>query len=275
MNKDVKKILIETNQQCNLNCTYCFYNDIGRNDDFLTLNHIKKICEKYSNANEFYLTGGECTLNGEFQDIVDYLSSKGKITIFTNGLNFIKFDDLGLKNIVNKTHKFIITYDSNNPNYILRKGLEKNVVDSIKKILDIDKEKVEIKICLSKLNFNDFEITIKFLIKLGVKHISINYIKNIMNTNINFELSDEEINKTFLIINKYKKYFDKENIEFIQKSYKEKFKNSVQCIAGEKFIYIDCSGKVFYCPSSCKKIDDKKNNNCFGKHCINLWEMFI
>lgn len=147
--------------------------------------------------------------------------------------------------------------------------------NSIERLAKLDSEKLEVKICLSKHNFNDFETTILYLINIGVKHISINYIKNISSDTTDFELSEEDIEKSFSIIDKYKKYFNKENIELIQKSYREKFKNCVNCIAGEKFIYIDCLGKEFYCPSSCKVLDDKKENNCFGKHCINLWEMFI
>ena len=54
--KKCKKILIEVNQTCNLNCTYCFYRDYGRNTKSLSLNSINEMLEKCPNAKEFYLT---------------------------------------------------------------------------------------------------------------------------------------------------------------------------------------------------------------------------
>lgn len=274
-NKDVKKILIETNQFCNLNCEYCFYNDFGRSNNYLGLSDIKTICNKYLNAREFYLTGGECTLNNQFIDIFDYLSNIGKVTLFTNGLNFEVMDRCIINKIMSNIKKIIITYDSISLEYSLRRNSERNVFNSIKKLLSIDNSKIEIKICLNKFNYSDFESTLLKLIEIGVKHFSINYIKNITSCTKNFELSIEEIKNTFLIVNKYKRFFNQNNINLIKKSYKCNFKNKVSCIAGKKFIYIDCFGKEFYCPSSCKMLSDQKETNCFGKHCINLWEMFI
>lgn len=274
-NDDVEKILIELNQFCNLNCSYCFYNDFGRSEKYLNLDDIKEICNKYKNANDFYLTGGECTLNNDFYQIVDFLSQKGNVTIFTNGIVFSELDNKFLKQFISKVKKIIITYDSHNPNYLLRKGYEEKVVNALKKIVDIKSDKLEIKICLNNLNFNDFDNTINYLVNLGVKHLSINFIKNITSNNTNFELSNENINKSFIIIRKYKEYFNNLNMKLMEKSYKNNFNNHVSCLAGDKFIYIDCFGKEYYCPSSCKLLDNKKDNKCFGKHCINLWEMFV
>ena len=272
---NVEKILIELNQFCNLNCSYCFYNDFGRSEKYLNLDDIKKICDKYSNANDFYLTGGECLLNDDFFLIVDFLIKRGKVTIFTNGIVLGELDKNVLEKLINKIEKVIITYDSSNPNYLLRKGYEEKVINGIKKVLDINNDKLETKICLNNLNFIDFEETINYLTKLGVKHLSINFIKNIKSNQTNFELSSEDIRKSFEIINRYKKYFNELNMELMETSYNNNFNNQVTCIAGDKFIYIDTFGKEFYCPSSCKCLDDKKDNHCFGKHCVNLWEMFI
>lgn len=271
MNEKIEKVLIETNQTCNLNCKYCFYNDIGRSNNILSLNDIKKIVKKYPNIKEFYLTGGECTLNDEFASIIECLSLNGKICIFTNGINFEKESNLKLINLIDK---MIITFDSNNEKYNLRNNKENLILENIKKIASINSNKLEVKICLNKLNNLDFESTIKLLINNGVKHLSINYIKNIKSNSMNFELSNEEILSTFKIIEKYIKYFDKENIDFIIKSYKNNFKNKVFCIAGIKFIYIDCHMNEYLCPSCNKCFNSTKNNDCFGIHCINLWEMF-
>lgn len=274
MNDKVKKILIEINQFCNLNCKYCFYNDFGRSKEFINNKDIKKIQNKYKNCEEYYITGGECTLNEDFMKIVNTLSKSSKVVLFTNGLMFNKYDNKTINTIVNKVSQFIITFDSVNETYKLRIGKENQVIDAIKRLVSIDRDKVVVKICLSKMNIIDFEETINKLLSVGVKHLSLNYIKNISSCNIDFELTDEDIIRSFDIINKYKKYFNKKNIEFIMNSYLNNFKNNVKCIAGDKFIYIDCFGNEYYCPCLGKKLDNKKNNKCFGKHCICIWEMF-
>ena len=275
MKNNVQKILIELNQSCNLNCEYCFYNDIGRSENSLNIEDIKSICDKYPNASEFYLTGGECTLNDSFDKIYKYLSEKGDVILFTNGLYFDKISNDSLVEILPYFNKIIITYDSEDKNYVLRKNLENRVLEAINNITSLNNEKLEVKICSNKYNLFNFEDTIKTLVKEGVKNISINYIKNITSSNKNFELNDQEVEGTFLLMDKYKEYFHEKNLSFMKEGYTKRFKNNVSCIAGDKFIYIDSSGTEYYCPSSNKLICDKKSTNCFGKHCINLWEMFI
>ena len=274
MNDEVKKILIEINQFCNLNCKYCFYNDIGRSKTFINNNDIKKLMLKYKNVKEFYLTGGEVTLNKDFEKILKTMSKSTRVILFTNGLLFNNYTDRQINRIVNNISEFIITFDSINENYKLRIGKEDSVLSAIKRLVSIDKDKVIVKICLSKMNISDFEETIKTLLDAGVKHLSLNYIKNIRSCNVNFELTDEEVIKSFEVIKKYKKYFNTKDINLMMKSYLNNFKNKVKCIAGDKFIFIDCLGNEYYCPSSNKKLDNKKDNKCFGKHCICIWEMF-
>ena len=107
-----------------------------------------------------------------------------------------------------------------------------------------------------------------------MKYFSVNYVKNIGNKGTDFQLSDEEVFESFEVMNRYKEYFNKSNTRFIQESYKSNFKNKVQCIAGKKFVYIHCDGQEFYCPSSDKRLTSNAGNDCFGKHCICIWEMF-
>lgn len=274
MNALIQKILFETNQFCNLNCEYCFYNNVARSDKYLTCENIKSFCEKYPSANEFFITGGECTLNNDFNKIIGYLALQGKVTIFTNGINIGKYCNEHISKILDKLYKIVITYDSANPGYFLRKGMEKQVFSSIKKVVKINASKLEVKICLNKWNFNDFEKTINELIKNNVEHFSVNYIKNISGSKERFELSYQEVLKSFKIIRKYEKYFKKKNVDFIYESYKNNFNNTVKCIAGQRLVYIDCVGNEFYCPSSSIRLAQKKQKECFGKHCINIWELF-
>ena len=53
MNRFIKKILLETNQFCNLNCAYCFYNDIVRSKNYLGLENIKTTTNHYYLVMEF------------------------------------------------------------------------------------------------------------------------------------------------------------------------------------------------------------------------------
>ena len=275
MNRFIKKILLETNQFCNLNCAYCFYNDLGRSKNYLGLEDIKTICKKYYFADEFLLTGGECTLNKEFLGIIDFLSKRGKITIFTNGVDINRQSDEEINFLVSKLDKIIITYDSFSKSYNLRNSVELCVLGSIEKIVKLNPKKLEVKICLSKFNIFDFENTLKKLIKIGVTNFSVNYVKNIRNSNLDFQLSDDEVIENFNLIKKYSNYFNMCDNSFMHKSYELKFKNKVNCSAGKKFIYIDCNGNEYYCPSSTELFDVKspKERNCFGKHCICIWEL--
>ncbi len=94
-------VFIESNQLCNLNCEFCFYRDYGRMKQQLSLNFLKPIIEKFSNLEKFFITGGECTLNEDIIHIVEYLSSKGEVYIFTNGYlldkDFTKYIELESK----------------------------------------------------------------------------------------------------------------------------------------------------------------------------------
>ena len=56
-------VLIELNQLCNLNCEFCFYRDYGRIEEQLSLNSLKSIVERFPTLDNFFITGGECTLN--------------------------------------------------------------------------------------------------------------------------------------------------------------------------------------------------------------------
>ena len=275
MNRFIKKILLETNQFCNLNCAYCFYNDIVRSKNYLGLENIKTICKKYYFADEFLLTGGECTLNKEFPWIVDFLSKKGKVTIFTNGVGINKQSDKETNSLMSKLYKIVITYDSLSKSYNLRNSTELCVLESIKKIARFNPKKLEVKICLSKFNICDFENTLKKLIEIGVTNFSVNYVKNIRNSNLDFQLSDDEVIENFKLIKKYSKYFNMCDNSFMHKSYELKFKNKASCPAGKKFIYINCKGDEYYCPSSIELFDVKlpKERNCFGRHCVCIWEL--
>ena len=98
--KKCKKVLVEVNQTCNLNCTYCFYRDYGRVANRINLQNIDNLLENCPSADEFYLTGGECFTSPVIEEIVERLAPRGKVITFTNGVILNKYDDERLNKVL-------------------------------------------------------------------------------------------------------------------------------------------------------------------------------
>lgn len=268
----MKKILVELNQKCNLNCEYCFYRDYGRVDDELTLEKlIEKNIETY---NKIYLTGGEPFLNKDIEKIIGYLNEKKKkIIIFTNGILLKNFKMEKLISILEKIDKLIITLDTKNKNYLLRNNSEEKVIEVIKRILLISNNKLEIKIGVNKYNLSSLEETLDFLLRIGVNKFSFNLLHNINSCSKDIEItSEKEFKILFKILKKNYNYFRK-NIEDFSIYYKKDISKLLEkCKCGENFIFLNCKGEIFPCPANLN--GEKNKNKCFSKECINLWEMF-
>ena len=74
----------------------------------LALTSLELIVDRFPNLDNFFITGGECTLNENIVQIVEYLSNKGRVYIFTNGYlmdkDFVKYLELE-----SKIHKYYLT----------------------------------------------------------------------------------------------------------------------------------------------------------------------
>lgn len=84
----LKALTIQTNYHCNLQCIHCF-NDKTKNDLFLNFEQAKDIIDQAyeQGITLIAFTGGECTLNPDFLDIISYVKSKRLAFSFnTNGL---------------------------------------------------------------------------------------------------------------------------------------------------------------------------------------------
>lgn len=268
----MKKILIELNQKCNLDCKYCFYRDYGRIENEL---NFEKIIEKnVQNYDEVYLTGGEPFLNKDIEKIIDYLNEKKKkINIFSNGVLLKDFKLERLKKILKKINKLIITLDSKNKNYLLRGKSEEVVLEVIKNILFIENNKLEVKIGVNKENLKSLEETLNFLKMIGVKKFSINLLHNINSFSQDIEItSEKEFQLLFEILKENYNYFQKNTEDFLM-YHKEDRRNLLKkCKCGENFVFLNCKGEIYPCPANLNK--EKNKNKCFSKECINLWEMF-
>lgn len=271
-----KKLLIEVNQTCNINCTYCFYRDYGRVKNFLNIEDIKKILEICPNADEFYLTGGECFTSPNIKEIINFLSKRGNVVIFTNGTILDSYTNEDMSKIVNNVNRFIISFDSFDfEKYECRDKLDKTY-NTLNKIIDIDSNKLEVKVCITNQNKNKLDEIFSQLIKIGVKKISVNFVFDIQNSNIKHEVKDiKDLNNIFKTIYKYIDYFNKRYIDMLFEMYINNYINeNYPCLADDKYLYYDCTGKLLICPGNCKKLRYRGNwKDCFSKECANEWEM--
>lgn len=274
--KNCKKILIEVNQTCNLNCTYCFYRDYGRTTQSLTMDSINELLEKCPIADEFYLTGGECFTSPIIENIIEKLSQKGKVITFTNGVMLNKYDENRLLNVVNNVDRFIISFDSFDfENYFCRKKLDQTI-STIKRILQIDANKVEVKVCITQYNYNYIEEIFDQLVKMGVEFLSVNFVFDIQHSDVKHEVKEISVLKNiFSIIYKYKKYFNVDYIDMLYDLYiNDKINDSFPCLADQEYYYLDSTNQYLICPGNCKKLGKRGNwKECFSKECANEWEI--
>ncbi len=94
-------VFIEMTYKCNCRCIHC-YNPAFRGTEQLSFEKAKEIIDDAVQLGCFELTlsGGECTLDSDFIQIVEYARSKRlKVNIFTNGITLYDNPDL-LKKIV-------------------------------------------------------------------------------------------------------------------------------------------------------------------------------
>lgn len=271
-----KKILIEVNQTCNLNCTYCFYRDYGRVANQLSVDNIKEMLDKCPKLEECFLTGGECFTSKNIDQIIDLLTDKCYLTVFTNGVKLNDYDDNHLEEIVKKVNRFIISFDHYDvENYICRKNLDKTL-SLIKRILKIDKERLEVKVCITKFNSEEIDKIFKYLVDLGVKYLSVNFIFDIKNSNYKHEVkSKRELNKIFKVIDKYIDCFNKAYIDVLKELYLNgKSLDKYPCLADSEYYYLDCCNNYFICPGNCKKLGCRGDyKECYSKECANEWEI--
>lgn len=274
--KKCRKILIEVNQTCNLNCTYCFYRDYGRTTKSLTIDNINELLKKCPIADEFYLTGGECFTSPIIEEIIAKLSQRGKVITFTNGVMLNKYNESRLIDVVNSVERFIISFDSFDfDNYFCRIKLDQTI-KTIKKILKIDINKLEVKVCITQFNYKYIEEIFSRLVNMGVKYLSVNFVFDIHNTEVKHEVKEISILKDiFDIIYRYSNYFNLDYIDVLYDLYiNRKINDSFPCLADQEYYYLNSTNQYLICPGNCKKLGKRGNwEECYSKECANEWEI--
>ena len=271
----MKKLLIEVNQTCNLNCTYCFYRDYGRSSDTIQIKDIEKYIKKY-HFDEFYLTGGECFTSKNIDEIIEYLHTQGHVYVFTNGIVLNKYKKDQFNKIVDMVDRFIITFDSFDFNDYLCRNRLNETLETIRKIQEIDSSKIEVKVCINNYNKNKLDHIFKNLISIGINQLSINFVFDINNSELKHEvIDDDELKKIFSVIYKYIDKFNKKYIDVLYELYINKAINTeYPCIADNDYYFLSCNNELLICPGNNKNLTCRGDyKNCFSKECANEWEI--
>jgi molybdenum cofactor biosynthesis enzyme MoaA len=240
------------------------------------MDNVNELLSECPYIEDFYLTGGECFLSPIIEEIIEKLSSKANVTVFTNGTILNNYDDLRLKKLSKNIKRFIVTLDSlDSDNYICRLKL-KETISLIKRLVTIDKRKLEVKICVNNFNYFCFEKTIKELISIGVNFLSINFVFDIKRTELKHELKKKsQLIEVFRIIKKYKSYFNMQYINMLYDLYIEnQINENYPCLADEEYFFLDSSNQYLICPGNKNNIGKRGDwKKCFSRECANEWEM--
>jgi MoaA/NifB/PqqE/SkfB family radical SAM enzyme len=265
---ELRTLLVETNQSCNLNCGYCFYRDYGRSRSELAVEDIDAILQDNEGVDTVYLTGGETTLAHDFYSIVARIHGLGiKVGVFTNGLSFDRYTDDQMQDIYGMIGKLFVSFDCFSPDYRYRQRQDRTL-SAIKRLIDLDPEKLVVKIGLNKRTIGSFSDTMGMLEAMGVKHLSVNLIHNINASGDDFELSSEDVGQAFAAIDSKAHLFDAGYVSSLRQFFIGNEQAGLECPAGIGFGFVDSSGVLMPCPA------DYQQENCLSKECICLWEMF-
>ena len=134
----IVKIEWNLGKRCNFNCSYCdefTHDNKSKHLDFETAKKtVDKITEKLSDKTiKINLTGGEPTVNPEFEKILDYMYNKGiDVGVTTNGSRTLEF----YKKILPKLATLIFSYHME---YHKREVIPENIVELKKIADDLDK----------------------------------------------------------------------------------------------------------------------------------------
>lgn len=182
----VSLITVETSSYCNLRCPGCYrtYYDYPAKNKNMPLSDFKYYVDQLPRTITLVLHGyGEPTLNPELEKMVEYSSKSKKfkqITFVTNALAKKPeiYEDLFNKGIT----EIVISVDTFNEKEIklMRPGTDIDLLKkNLKHILLKNPDKILINTVVSKVNIKTYLNTIKELINLGAKKISIIPFENI------------------------------------------------------------------------------------------------
>ena len=173
------KVGLKITGKCHFRCQYCFVN---KEKAYLSIENTRKIIEKLPQLPfEIYITGGEATLNPDFEPIIEYLYSLGVlIRLHTTGV----ISDRTKQYIINNTYKFssiqisidsIKNFNKFRPNYVDKNSLLQ-IVKFVNECKNNGYNNFSINVVLSKLNIDELEDIISFGIEKGIYYFRLSPI---------------------------------------------------------------------------------------------------
>lgn len=206
----IPHIALEINNSCNQNCVFC-YNHVPHNNDnnesnFSRLKEVLKKVFSQSNVDSITFTGGEPLLEERLAELVLFAKMKNSLTtIISNGTLFSdqKINELLLiKNDLFQLpiHSYSAEIHDKMTGLL---GSHEKSVNTIQKLKD-KKANVVAVIVLTSQNAETISKTIDFIVKLGIKQISVDrYNIGGKNKDIACKILPDLnlLEKTYLLIN--------------------------------------------------------------------------
>lgn len=203
-NNFLEMITLQLSYKCNLFCKHC-YNDKDRMDEEISLEAAKRIIdEAYAiGISDAALSGGECTYNGNFPEIIKYIRQKYlSLSLLTNGQALYDDKDLFDSLVSLYPNKIKISLYSMNPevhdNITRVKGSHKKALSVIKQL----REKnimVEINHPIFELNSGSLHEVLKFAADIRARvNCSANFIVNSANDNGSLRLKGDKLVNLYL-----------------------------------------------------------------------------
>lgn len=245
------RIYLLITNRCNLKCSMCIRDNQCEKD--MNFEDFKNIFDKKNTSDtEIVITGGEPTLNLEFEKFVNYSLIKFKrVLIATNGV-FSHYID-NIKNTKNITFQISLDGSENTHNQIRGGKVFNNILDTIKKL-----EKYNLEYCIASVVGKNNYKTIFELIPILSKLKKMKYWK------VSYEMPFGNAQKSNILSSeKWNKFVDKilDKVEFrlsIKKIFPldlyDKYSNKLSlknrclnCGSGKEKVYIYPNFDVYPC----------------------------
>ncbi len=256
--KFIENLYLVLNYRCNLNCRHCC-NPKNMDQFFISFEQAKKIIDEAVElgVSEILVTGGECTLNKDFLNIVKYIKSKYlRLVIFSNGQNF--YDNEDLFNSIVDIYPSLIQFSLYSTNPQVHDNMTR-VSGSHHKTLSVLKKFKQAGINVGIINFqstynkNSYAELKKFADSLKINcDTGCSFIYNKDNNNLDAALSEEDMVKYYT--RRYPTLLD------LEQKYK-KFKKSDKkiCQAGYNLISVEPDLSVTPCSYAKYSLGNLKN----------------
>ncbi len=256
--KFIENLYLVLNYRCNLNCRHCC-NPKNMDQFFISFEQAKKIIDEAVElgVSEILVTGGECTLNKDFLNIVKYIKSKYlRLVIFSNGQNF--YDNEDLFNSIVDIYPSLIQFSLYSTNPQVHDNMTR-VSGSHHKTLSVLKKFKQAGINVGILSFqstynkNSYQDLNTLAESLDVGYIDVCcFIYNKNNNNLDAALSEEDMVKYYT-----RRYPTSLDLEHKYKKFKKSDKKI--CKAGYNLISVEPDLSITPCMYSKYSFGNLKN----------------